>query len=166
MELASIAQSASDLWFAFRVDASYDLKRKVTGIGIVVGIRAKRKKTRPGPTVAELAEAYIGVPPDLCEQFAIFRALEVAAAHGARLISVGTDYNQLRRILKRDLKTGAGASRGGLHGEILRLASTFDDVRFPWLRRRKNAEAHRLSRAAVHEIAPIERKDVVWHQEA
>ena len=153
----------ADLWYTFRVDASYDLKRTVTGIGIVVGTRVKRKKSRPGSTLIELAEAYTGVPPDLCEHFAIFRALEFGQKREVHRIQICTDYNQLRRALKRDLESGSGLNRGDLHGEILRLATGFEEVRFPWLRRRKNIQAHRLSRVAVREVLPSERNDIVWH---
>ena len=166
MAVATDGQGAPGLWYTFRVDASYDLKRNVTGIGIVVSTRVKPKKSRPGLTLTELAEAYVGIPPDMCEKFAIFRALELAAGHGARLVQVCSDDNQLRRALKQDLEAGTGLDRVDLHGEILRLAAALDQVKFPWFRRRRNVEAHRLSRVAVRDVPPKERNDIVWHQES
>jgi hypothetical protein len=48
------------VWHTFRVDASFDKQRGITGIGLV--LLATNKAGRDGAVVARFSESYIGLP--------------------------------------------------------------------------------------------------------
>jgi hypothetical protein len=73
------------VWHTFRVDASFDKQRGITGIGLI--LRTTNKPGRDGAVVARFSEAYIGLPVQAGEQFAVLRALEIACERGYRLVS-------------------------------------------------------------------------------
>ena len=72
------------VWHTFRVDASFDKQRGITGIGLI--LRATNKPGRDGAVLARFSEAYIGLPVQAGEQFAVLRALEIASERGYRLL--------------------------------------------------------------------------------
>jgi len=137
------------LKYCFSVDASYDRKMRIVGIGMVV--QCTTKPRRRGPVVNQYSEGYIGVSPGCMEEFAVLRALEVGSELGCQYVTVRSDYNQMRKGLKEDLKRNAGHDQQDLHGFILRLAQRFKEVKFTYVPRRKNLDAHRLARKAVRE---------------
>ena len=137
------------LKYCFSVDASYDRKMRIVGIGMVVQRTAKPK--RRGPVVNQYSEGYTGVPPGCMEEFAVLRALEVGSELGCQYVTVRSDYNQMRKGLKEDLKRNTGYDQQDLHGCILRLAKRFKEVKLAYVPRRKNLCAHRLARKAVRE---------------
>jgi ribonuclease HI len=146
------------VWHTFRVDASFDKQRGITGIGLI--LRATDKGGRDGTVVARFSEAYIGLPIQAGEQFAVLRALEIASERGYRLLRVRSDYNKMRIVLKDDYQAGVVQDEHNLRGMILRLAQKFDQVKFAWIPRRRNQEAHSLARKAVLQSAPVVREDV------
>lgn len=137
------------LKYCFSVDASYDHKMRIVGIGMVVQRTAKPKKR--GPVVNQYSEGYTGVPSGCMEEFAVLRALEVASELGCQYVTVRSDYNQMRKGLKEDLKRNTGHDQQDLHGCILRLAKRFKEVKFAYVPRRKNLGAHRFARKAAQE---------------
>jgi ribosomal-protein-alanine N-acetyltransferase len=149
--------------YTFRVDASYDRVRAVTGIGIVLSGTAK-KTSRPGPTIELRSEAYRSVPAGAGEELAVLRALELAAERGYRRVRVDSDYNLLKRRLKKAHAKGTEADQDTLRGMVLRLAQQFDECRFAWILRRKNGQAHRLARLGAQEVEPVERADIRWRE--
>ena len=146
------------VWHTFRVDASFDKQRGITGIGLI--LRATNKAGRDGAVVARFSEAYIGLPIQAAEQFAVLRALEIAAERGYRLLRLRSDYNQMRIVLKDDYRAGVVQDENNFRGMILRLAQEFDQVKFAWIPRRRNQEAHSLARKGVLQSAPVVREDV------
>ena len=147
--------------YTFRVDASYDKERDVTGIGIVLSGTAK-KTSRPGPTIEMRSEAYLSVPVGSREELAVLRALELAAERGYRRVRVCSDYNYLKRCLKKSQAKGAETERDNLRGMVLRLAERFEECWFTWVLRRKNGAAHRLARLGAQGGDPVERVDIRW----
>jgi ribonuclease HI len=148
----SVPKPMSRLKYTFNVDASYDLKRRVTGIGIV--IRETDQPRKNGPVIDEISELYSNVPASATEKFAVFRALEIASERNYEILRIRSDYNCMRTKLKEDHKAGTGDEREDLHGLILRYAQKFTEVKFLYCRRRKNLMAHRLARKAVKESIP------------
>ncbi|HEY4841622.1 MAG TPA: ribonuclease H family protein [Terriglobales bacterium] len=146
------------IWHTFRVDASFDKQQGITGIGLI--LRATNKAGRDGAVVARFSESYIGPPSRAGEQFAVLRALEIAFEAGYRLLRVRSDYNQMRIALKDDYRTGVVQEEDNLRGMILRLARKFDQIKFAWIPRRRNQEAHFLARKAVRQSTPVLREDV------
>jgi ribonuclease HI len=145
----------------FRVDASYDRSRGVTGIGLVLhrSIRSKRD----GAVIATFGEAYRDVPAGLIEKFAVFRALEIAKEWGFSEVRIRSDYNWMRTRLQHDHRAGSPSEgRDILHDLVLQAAREFDRVRFAWVPRRRNHQAHRLARRAAQELSPRSRPDVPW----
>jgi ribonuclease HI len=147
------------VWYTFRVDASFDRQRGITGIGLI--LRATNKKGRDGQVMARFSEAYTGLPDSVGEQFAVLRALEIAAEAGCRMVRIRSDYNSMRTALKDGYRAGRGQERRSLQGMILRLAREFDEVKFAWIIRRKNHEAHCLARQAVLESTAVVREDIL-----
>jgi len=145
------------VWHTFRVDASFNQQRGITGIGLV--LQVTNKPGRDGVVVARFSEAYTGLPVQVGEQFAVFRALEIASENGYRLVRVRSDYNQMRTALKRDYEAGIVPDEQSLRAMILRLAQKFDQTKFAWIPRRKNHQAHGLARKAV-ERALFVREDL------
>ena len=146
------------VWHTFRVDASFNQQRGITGIGLI--LRATNKAGREGEVVARFSEAYIGLPVQAGEQFAVLRALEIASDRSCRLLRVRSDYNQMRIVLKDDYQAGIVQDEHSLRAIILGLALKFDQVKFAWIPRRKNQEAHFLARKAVLQSAPVVREDL------
>jgi ribonuclease HI len=146
------------VWHTFRVDASFDKQQGITGIGLI--LRATNKAGRDGAVVARFSESYIGLPIQAGEQFAVLRALEIAFERGYRLLRVRSDYNQMRIVLKDDYQAGVVQEEHNLRGMILRLARKFDQIKFAWIPRRRNQEAHFLARKAVLQSTPVVREDV------
>jgi ribonuclease HI len=147
--------------YTFRVDASYDQERDVTGIGIVLSGTAK-KTSRPGPTIEMRSEAYRHVPAGAREELAVLRALELAAERGYRRVRVYSDYHYLKRRLKDSHAKDAEADQDNLRGMVLRLAERFDECRFAWILRRRNGQAHLLARLGAKEKEPVARADIRW----
>jgi ribonuclease HI len=148
------------VWHTFRVDASFNKQRGITGIGLV--LQATNKAGRDGAVVARFSEAYMGVPIQAAEQFAVLRALEIATERGYRLLRVRSDYNQMRIVLKDDYRAGVVPvvqDEHNLRGMIFRLAQEFDQVKFAWIPRRRNQEAHSLARRAMLQGVPVIRGD-------
>lgn len=142
----------SRLKYTFNVDASFHLKRRVTGIGIVIHETDQPRKN--GPVIDEISELYSDVPAGEIEKFAVFRALEIASERNYEILRIRSDYNSMRRKLKKDHKANTGHDRDDLHGLILRFAKKFKEVKFLYCPRRKNQIAHRLARKAVKELSP------------
>jgi ribonuclease HI len=146
------------VWHTFRVDASFDKQRGITGIGLI--LQASNQAGRDGAVVTRFSESYIGLPIQAGEPFAVLRALEIAFERGYRLLRVRSDYNQMRIVLKHDYQTGVVQDEDNLRGMILRLAQGFDQIKFTWIPRRRNQEAHFLARKAVLQSTPVVREDV------
>ena len=146
------------VWHTFRVDASFDKQRGITGIGLI--LRATNKPGRDGAVLARFSEAYIGLPVQAGEQFAVLRALEIASERGYRLLRVRSDYNKMRIVLKDDYRAGVVQDEHNFRGMILRLAQELDQVKFAWIPRRRNQEAHSLARRAMLQSVPVMREDV------
>jgi len=127
------------------VDFSGDNERKIAGIGIV--IQESTKRGRRGAIVEELAEAVEGIPFREGEKYAVLRALQIASERGFRDLKIRSDYNAMRRRLRRSYD-GKARPRGDLDERILELAAEFDRVHFAWVPRRKNQRAHFLARRA------------------
>lgn len=144
----------------FRVDASYDLPRAVTGIGVVLHRGGRR---RDGQIVATFSEAYLDVPPGLTEKFAVFRALEIAKEMNLAEVKIRSDYNQMRRQLKDDYRAGStGDERDVLHKLVLLAARELDRVEFAFVPRRRNQQAHELARQARQNPHLRSRPDIPW----
>ncbi len=140
------------------VDASHDDTRGVVGIGMVFFETDKRR--RNGPVIARLAEAYCDVPAGQMEEFAVFRALEIARERSSQHVKVRSDYNAMRRRLKADHRSGSGHGTGSLHGRVLLLARTFTETKFAYQPRKKNQAAHALARMAAKTLPAVTRPDV------
>ncbi len=140
------------------VDASHQAAAGVTGIGIV--LQATNRRRRRGPILAEISEAYEGVPASVTELLAVFRALEIARERGYPRVKVRSDYNYLRRQLKDAHAVGWIRDPRSLHGQTLALAQTFENVQFAYQPRRKNAIAHNLARKATRDCEPARRPEL------
>ncbi|MCU0287483.1 MAG: ribonuclease H-like domain-containing protein [Acidobacteria bacterium] len=143
---------SGNLKHTFNVDASFDFKRRVAGIGIVIHETDQPRKK--GPIIAEISELHNNIPPGEIEKFAVFRALEIASERNYQILHIRSDYNHMRRKLKEDHEAGIGHEQDDLHGQVLRYAQKFTEVKFLYCLRRKNVMAHRLARKAVKESLP------------
>lgn len=150
------------LKYCFSVDASYDCKTRLVGIGMVVQCNAK--PGRRGPVVNQYSEGYTDVPPKCMEKFAVLRALEIAAELGCQHVKVRSDYNQMRKGLKEDLKRDSGHDQQDLHGFILQLARRFKEVKFAYVPRRKNLDPHKLARKAARDPAAAVKHPMIEQQ--
>lgn len=131
------------------VDASYNHTTNIAGISLVV--RAIDPTKHMSPIITQRAEAHASVHPAEVELFAILRALELANQNGWRHVKIKSDCRERKR-LKELHRDRAGQSTDGLSGAILRLAHTFDSVKFGYVSRRKNPTARRLARLAADNI--------------
>lgn len=138
------------------VDASYQKDRGVVGIGII--IHATDRLGRNGPVIQGLAEAYVGMAPALMEKFAVLRTVEIAAERGYRRLKIRSDYNSMRRGLKKDAGKGFDHLEEGLHRRILELSSILDEVKFAYVPGRNNQAAHTLARQAAKVGLPVRRE--------
>lgn len=128
------------------VDFSGDHDRQIVGVGIV--IQESQQRGRRGPIVEELSEAVQGIELGEGEKYAVLRALELAAERGIKDLKIRSDYNAMRKKLKKNYTRGERRSPGELDERIFELAKKFDRVHFGWVPRRKNQRAHRLARRA------------------
>jgi ribonuclease HI len=87
------------------VDFSGDHERQIAGIGIV--IHESTKRGRQGSIVEELAEAVEGIPLGEGEKYAVLRALQIASERGFRDLKIRSDYNAMRRRLRRNYDRNA-----------------------------------------------------------
>jgi ribonuclease HI len=128
------------------IDASVDARRRVVGVGIVIqesiGGRGR------GPIIDRLAEFHPWFDLGNAEEFAIFRALTVARDRGYTRIKIRCDDNATRTAIRKAHRGSHVQAPAGLRSKLLTLASTFDYVDFGWVPRRKNQQAHALSRSA------------------
>ena len=134
----------TNLRHTITVDFSGDYERQVAGIGIVV--QESTKPGRRGPIVAELAEAIEGINLSQGEKYAVLRALHVALERGFRDLRIRSDYNAMRRRLKKNYNKNLIPLDDELDRRILELAAEFDRVHFGYIPRRKNQRAHSLAR--------------------
>ena len=126
------------------VDFSGDHERQIAGIGIV--IQESTKRGRRGPIVEELAEAVEGIRLGEGEKHAVLRALQVASERGFRDLKIRSDYNAMRRRLRRNYEGKGFQAHADLDKRILELAAEFDRIHFAYVPRRKNQRAHQLAR--------------------
>ena len=89
---------------------------------------------------------------------ALYRALKISYERGYKTVRLRSDFNRMRKALKKSYKDQTDFDRVGLYGEFMRLARGFDSVQFGYNPRRKNQMAHNLSRVGSKEMAPI--KDI------
>ena len=136
-----------NLIHTFTVDASYNAKKDYVGIGLV--LQATEKPARRGRILDMIEETYQikGLSKEM-EKFAVFRALKIATERGYQRIKIRSDYNSMRRNLKKKHQLGFGLEQDDLTGQVLRLAGEFIEVKFVYCPRRKNQMAHLLSRKA------------------
>jgi hypothetical protein len=66
----------------------------------------------------------------------------------------------MRIALKDDYKSGFVPNEHKLRAMILRVAQKFDQIKFAWIPRARNREAHCLARKAVLQKAPVVQEDV------
>jgi ribonuclease HI len=126
------------------VDASYNRNERLTGIGVVM--HRTTRAGRNGEIIERIAEGHRRISHDHGEAFAILRALQIARDREFRIVRIRCDDNSLRTMLKEDHK-GARVSRGSpYYADILEIARSFEEVKFGFTPRRKNQNAHRLSR--------------------
>ena len=135
------------------VDASFNSDEDLTGIGIV--IHHATIAGRNGEIVDRIAEGHSDIVHNQGEAFGILRALELARDRGYRIIRIRCDYNSLRRSLKKDHQEGKVSRDSAYYSDILEIARSFDEVKFGFTPRRKNQNAHRLSRLAAKHGAQI-----------
>ena len=76
------------------------------------------------------------------------------------MLRVRSDYNKMRIVLKNDYQAGGVREEHNLRGMILRLARKFDQIKFAWIPRRRNQEAHFLARKAVLQSTPVVREEL------
>ena len=136
----------------FVVDASYNLQRKVTGIGIV--IHETDRPNRNGKIIDEISELYSNIPSNDSEKFAVLRALEIARSRNYRIVHVFTDYNYLKKQLRAAQERKISTNGDLLLEKILQLINNFQEIEFKYKMRRKNQTAHRLAKKAVDDSLP------------
>ena len=137
------ARNAMPEWIeTLTVDASYDERTRVTGIGVVVQRRSGGSGR--GPILEQIAEGHADVASGDGELFAVLRALEIAVQRRFVRIKVRSDYNRMRRLIRQQYRSGLADV--GLRGRVLEVAHCFDWVDFGYVPRRKNQLAHRLAR--------------------
>ena len=129
------------------VDASFNGDEDLTGIGMAIHCAAIAG--RNGEIVDRIAEGHLNIVHSQGEAFGILRALELSRERGYRIIRVRCDYNSLRRSLKEDHQKGRVSRHSAYYADILEIARSFDEVKFGYVPRRKNQNAHRLSRLAA-----------------
>ncbi len=140
------------------VDASYDQWKGRTGIGIAV--HETDRPGRNGMLIDQIGECYEGIPPGQGEIFAVYRALEIGLDRGFRILRIRSDYNQMRKGLKKSYEAGEGSNGAGLKECILRLAKHYDSVHFGYKPKRKSQMARGLAREAVRDGRPLTRPDL------
>lgn len=139
----------------FIVDASYNPESKVTGLGIAVHETDLVNGGRNGVLIAQLSEAYVGIPDGHGEMLALYRALAISQARGYKIVRLRSDFNPMRKALKKSYDAQTDFDRVGLYGEVLRLARELETVQFGYKPRRKNQMAHQLSRVGSKAMVPV-----------
>ena len=125
------------------VDASANATGPVIGVGIV--IQSRTGSSGRGPIIDQIAEAHVGCSRGLSEMFAVLRALETARERGFTKIRIRSDYNSMRRDLRKHYRSGA-VGKNDLQQKIFDLARQFEWIDFGYVPRRKNQIAHNLAR--------------------
>ena len=148
-----------DLRQTLIVDASYNHGTGVTGIGIAV--HETDKPGRNGILIDQIAEAYANISAGAGELLAVYRALEIGLERGFSTVRIRSDYNAMRKALKRDQDLREGFPRRDLYGEILRMTKNYDSVQFAYKPKRKNRMPHELARRAVQSMTAIHRTELV-----
>ena len=108
------------------VDASYDTKSGRAGIGIA--IHETDRPGRNGPLIEKIGECYEDIPSGRGEMFAVYRALNIGLDRGFTVLKVRSDYNQMRKALKKRYGAGEGHKGADLRGSVLRLATYSESV--------------------------------------
>ncbi len=144
--------------YTFIVNASYDTDTKVTGIGVALH-RADKPK-RNGILIDKIKEGYKGIPNNIIEMFAVYRALEIAKEREYEIVRIRSDYNSMRTKLKECYEHHIGFQGDDFHGEIMRISENFKLVQFSYKPRRKNQIARQLAREARATVSPIIRNDL------
>ncbi len=145
----------------FILDGSYDHETDVAGIGIVIHESNNPIKNKNGIVIDEISESYVGIHSGKTEMLAVFRALEIALERGYKNIRTISDYNTMRKSLKKSYDNDIGHNRNDLHGEIIRMSKRFENVEFGYKPRRKNQMAHKLAYIATKNGKPIWRTDLL-----
>ena len=148
--------------YTFILDASYNYKKDIAGIGVVIHESNNPKKNKNGIVIDEIRESYIGIHSGKIEMLAVYRALEISIERGYKNIRTRSDFNSMRKSLKKSYDNNYGHDRRDLHGEIIRMANSLEKVEFGYKPRRKNQMAHNLARDAVNKVEPIIRDDLVY----
>ena len=139
----------------FIVDASHNRETGAVGIGIAIHETDKLLKARNGFLIEQLSEAYLGIHSGHGEMLALYRSLEIAKERRYKIIRLRSDYNAMRKALKKSYEEETDLDRVGLYGEVMRITKYFDSVQFGYKPRRKNQMAHGLSRVGAKEMVPI-----------
>ena len=155
MNLISLQLNIMKLRHTFIVDGSHNGEAHVIGIGIAVHETDKLTKSRNGILIDQISESYQGILPGHGEMLALFRALELAKDRGYKIIRLRSDYNSMRKALKKSYEQQTEFERVGLYGEVMRITKNFDSVQFGYKPRRKNQMAHNLARVGAKEIEPV-----------
>lgn len=124
---------------------------------------SSRKPTNPGGGVrSSTSSRKLTVACRLArgELFAVFRALEIASERGFRRVKIRSDYNYMRKTLKKLYRRQDTQNGTDLQGRVLRLTIAFDEVRFAYTPRRKNHIAHQLANWARKEAPVFHREDL------
>jgi len=137
------------------VDASHNPESDVIGIGIAVHETDKITRVRNGILIDQISESYRGIHSGHGEMLALFRALEIARDREYKIVRLRSDYNSMRKALKKCYEEQTEFERVGLYGEVMRITRNFDSVKFGYKPRRKNQMAHGLARFGAKEIEPV-----------
>jgi ribonuclease HI len=156
-----IFQAVSSLGDCQNGQSRDDYNTNIAGIGIVIHESNNPRKNRNGIVIDEISESYIGIQSGKIELLAVFRALEIAIEREYQNIRTRSDYNSMRKSLKKSYDNNIGHDRSDLHGEIIRMTQRLKNVHFGYKPRRKNQMAHRLAYVATKEIEPVMRTDLL-----
>jgi ribonuclease HI len=110
-----------------------------------IGVRLARGS---GETVAELSESIGSATNNVAEYTALIRALELAAAHGARAVAIRMDSELVVKQVRGEYKTREAHLRELLAVVEGRLRA-FDAWSLEAVRRGKNRRADALAKAGV-----------------
>ena len=138
------------------VNSSYNHETKVSGIGIIIHETDYPGGSKNGIVIDQLSEAYTGIPAGIGEMLALYRALQISVQRQYKVIKLRSDFNQMRKALKKSYEANSGFERGGLYGAIMTLTKEFESVKFGYNPRRKNQMARRLSRTGSKDMVAIE----------
>jgi hypothetical protein len=152
---APVLTSVSRLRYTFKVDASYDSKRKIAGIGMVIyGIDPAAKSQKVGTEIERISEAFSQVPARIPEKLAILRALQIAKSRGYSKLDVRSDCSASRRTLTDAIQRGLRSGSDRIATLILECVHSFEEIVFPPHRRQNNHQAHKLARHGLRQLVP------------